>query len=140
MSAEGKSNIYSMVRESSENDILVIADGAAFGPEMAYVTSLARFKNVRLFLPESFEWLVLNSSLFNDARTRDILLNPADYIESADFFSWEQFFTKELIEVTATRIWRTGRKASILPIFSRRRWRRSKRRCPIWGSSGSSNR
>lgn len=90
-----------MVRESSENDILVIADGAAFGPEMAYVTSLARFKNVRLFLPESFEWLVLNSSLFNDARTRDILLNPADYIESADFFSWEQFFTKELVEVTA---------------------------------------
>ena len=68
-----------MVRESSENDILVIADGAAFGPEMAYVTTLARFKNVRLFLPESFEWLVLNPSLFNDARTRDILLNPADY-------------------------------------------------------------
>lgn len=101
VSAEGKSNIYSMVRESSENDILVIADGAAFGPEMAYVTTLARFKNVRLFLPESFEWLVLNSSLFNDARTRDILLNPADYIESADFFSWEQFFTKELVEVTA---------------------------------------
>ena len=33
-----------MVRESSENDILVIADGAAFGPEMAYVTTLARFK------------------------------------------------------------------------------------------------
>lgn len=54
-----------------------------------------------MFLPESFEWLVLNSSLFNDARTQDILLNPADYIESADFFSWEQFFTKELVEKTA---------------------------------------
>lgn len=101
VSAGGKSNIYSMVRESRENDILVIADGAAFGPEIAFLTSLTRFKNIRLFLPESFEWLVLNSSLFNDARTRDILLNPADYIESADFFSWEQFFTKELVEITA---------------------------------------
>lgn len=62
---------------------------------------LTRFKKIRLFLPESFEWLVLNSSLFSDARTRDILLNPADHIESADFFSWEQFFTKELVEITA---------------------------------------
>ena len=44
VSAEGKSNIYSMVRMSRENDILVIVDGAAFGPEMAYVTSFARFK------------------------------------------------------------------------------------------------
>lgn len=101
VSAGGKSNIYSMVRESRENDILVIADGAAFGPEMAFLTSLTRFKKIRLFLPESFEWLVLNSSLFSDARTRDILLNPADHIESADFFSWEQFFTKELVEITA---------------------------------------
>lgn len=101
VSAGGKTNIYRMLRERSETEILIIADGAAFGPEMAYVISLVRFKNIRLFLPESFEWLVLKSSLFNDARTRDMLLHPANYIESATFFSWEQFFTKELIEITS---------------------------------------
>ncbi|MDO4437822.1 MAG: hypothetical protein Q4B77_07750 [Coriobacteriaceae bacterium] len=100
VSASGKSNIYPLLRKSSATDILVIADGAAFGSEMAYVSSLMRFKSIRLFLPESFEWLVLKSSLFNDARTQDMLLNPSDYIESSDFFSWEQFFTKELIERT----------------------------------------
>lgn len=98
VSAGGKSNIYRLLRERSETEILLIADGAAFGAEMAYVTSLTRFKNIQLFLPESFEWLVLNSSLFADAKTRDMLLHPASYIESATFFSWEQFFTKELIE------------------------------------------
>lgn len=101
VSAGGKSNIYRLLRERSETEILLIADGAAFGAEMAYVTSLTRFKNIQLFLPESFEWLVLNSSLFADAKTRDMLLHPASYIESATFFSWEQFFTKELIEKTS---------------------------------------
>lgn len=100
VSAGGKGNIYRLLRERKEEDILVIADGAAFGPEIAYVSTLSRFKKIRLFLPESFEWLILNSSLFDDRSTRDMLLHPADYIESADFFSWEQFFTKELIDKT----------------------------------------
>lgn len=101
VSAGGKSNIYRLLRERPEGEILVIADGAAFGAEMAYVASLMRFKKIRLFLPESFEWLVLSSSLFDDARTREMLLHPVDHIESAEFFSWEQFFTKELIERTS---------------------------------------
>lgn len=101
VSAGGKSNIYRLLRERSETEILVIADGAAFGAEMAYVTSLTRFKKIRLFLPESFEWLVLSSSLFDDVGTREMLLHPSDHIESSEFFSWEQFFTKELIEKTS---------------------------------------
>ncbi len=100
VSAHGKTNIYDVVREADERDILVIADGAAFGPEMAFVYSLRRFKSIKLFLPESFEWLVLRSGLFADAEVRQMLLNPADYIESGTFFSWEQFFTAELVERT----------------------------------------
>ncbi len=98
VSAHGKTNIYDVVREAGERDVLVIADGAAFGPEMAFVDSLRRFKSIKLFLPESFEWLVLRSGLFADAEVRQMLLNPADYIESSTFFSWEQFFTAELVE------------------------------------------
>lgn len=30
-----------------------------------------------------------------------MLLHPADYIESSEFFSWERFFTKQLIQLTA---------------------------------------
>lgn len=100
VSAGGKDRIYGVVRSSEASSVLVIADGAAFGPEMELVSSLGRFKDVRLFLPESFEWLVLSSGLFDDRCTREMLLHPADYIESADFFSWEQFFTSELIAKT----------------------------------------
>ena len=100
VSAGGKSNIYNIALGCEAKDILVIADGAAFGPEMGFLTSLQRFKNIKLFLPESFEWLVLRSGLFDDKETQRMLQNPAAYIESAEFFSWEQFFTRELIEKT----------------------------------------
>lgn len=100
ISACGKSNIYDIALSREERDILVIADGAAFGPEMEFLTSLQRFKRIKLFLPESFEWLVLKSGLFPDRNTQEMLRNPASYIESVDFFSWEQFFTHELIEKT----------------------------------------
>ena len=98
LSAGGKSNIYGIALERPEKDILVIADGAAFGPEMEAIASLQHRKNLKLFLPESFEWIVLKSGLFNDGRIRDMLSNPAKYIDSSEFFSWEQFFTHELIE------------------------------------------
>lgn len=70
ISAGGKSNIYDIALNRKERDILVIADGAAFGPEMEFLVSLQRFKRIKLFLPESFEWLVLKSGLFPDKRTR----------------------------------------------------------------------
>lgn len=100
VSAGGKSNVYRLLRECKESNSLVIADGAAFGPEMAYVTSLMRFKIIRLFLPESFEWLVLKSPLLRDASVDKLLEHPAEYIESSEFFSWETFFTRKLVERT----------------------------------------
>lgn len=44
-----------MVRDSQVSSILVIADGAAFGPEIETVLALGRYKRLQLFLPESFE-------------------------------------------------------------------------------------
>lgn len=98
ISAGGKSNICNCIMDAPENDILVIADGAAFGPEIAEATALQRRKNIKLYLPESFEWLVLKSGLFNSKHVKDMLLNPAEYVESSEFFSWEKFFTAELVE------------------------------------------
>lgn len=56
--------------------------------------------NVRLFLPESFEWLVLDSGLIKAAELNDILNNPSGYIESAEYFSWERYFTHLLTNLT----------------------------------------
>lgn len=43
------------VRDAKASSILVIADGAAFGPEIETVLALGRYKRLQLFLPESFE-------------------------------------------------------------------------------------
>ena len=51
-----------------------------------------------LYLPESFEWLILLSDVLNDREIMHILDNPYEYIESREYFSWERFFTKLLTE------------------------------------------
>ena len=99
-SAAGKSNIYGCIRNSDENRILVVADGAAFGPEMERAMSLKKAKDVVYFLPESFEWLLLKSGLVEEKDFKDILDNPSDFIESEKYFSWERFFTALLTEKT----------------------------------------
>ncbi len=101
-SAQGKSNIFScLVEAGAEDEILVIADGAAFASQMNRVAHLvSRNKKIHLYLPESFEWLLLVSEIIQDGRLRDILENPSEYIESTDYFSWERFFTALLIEKT----------------------------------------
>ncbi len=100
-SAHGKGNVYKAVRDARAASVLVIADGAAYGPHMELVMSLRRPKKVQLFLTESFECLILSSGLFNDNQTKEMLDCPSDFNESKVFFSWGQFFTKALIERTS---------------------------------------
>ncbi len=99
-SARGKSNVYKMIRDCEYNKILVVADGAAFGPEMERALSMHRVKNVMYLLPESFEWLILRSGLIDGSEVQDVLSHPYDFIESGKYFSWERFFTALLIEQT----------------------------------------
>ena len=51
-------------------------------------------QNVHLYLPESFEWLILNSDLLQDKEVRKILENPEDYIDSTEFFKLGTIFYK----------------------------------------------
>lgn len=54
--------------------MLAIADGAAFGPEMDRVNYLIKNREGnKLFLPESFEWLILNSGIIKDSYVPDML-------------------------------------------------------------------
>ena len=102
LSAQGKSNIFSCLASHAGDQILVIADGAAFGAELEKIYKLQEVSTgkIRLYLPESFEWLLLKSGILGNRTPHDILADPAAHIESRDFFSWEQFFTAFLVDLT----------------------------------------
>lgn len=104
-SAGGKSNILGILQEKlldkEQKETLVIADGAAFGPEMAHISQLLRGNvNIKLYLPESFEWLLLYADIFNKPFIRKRLEEAENYIESEKYFSWERYFTNLLMEET----------------------------------------
>ena len=97
----GKSNIFHYLNMHKNEKLLVIADGAAFGSEIDRVMQLIKNReNVALYLPESFEWLILSTGLLKNGLVDKILENPSEYIESKEYFSWERFFTAILIDET----------------------------------------
>lgn len=101
ISANGKSNVFQMVNKCNSKNMLIVADGAAFGSEMRRLMQLIKkSEDIVLYLPESFEWLVLRSGIFEERRVKGILEDPGSYIESSEFFSWERFFTSLLINLT----------------------------------------
>lgn len=101
-SADGKSNVMLKLMNSGDSRVLVVADGAAFGSEMEKVYSFHKLHpgKVTLYLPESFEWLILKSGILGERTPVDILEKPSAFIDSCEFFSWEQFFTHLLRELT----------------------------------------
>ena len=102
VSARGRSSIYHWLLEHRDQKVFVIADGAAFGSEMDKIMQLQQKypENITICLPESFEWTILNSGLIKDDEVAEVLTEPSEYIESKDFFSWEQFFTHFLVQKT----------------------------------------
>ncbi|MCM1083634.1 MAG: translation initiation factor 2 [Clostridium sp.] len=100
-SAGGKTKIFDCLQQNKDKNIIVIADGAAFGSEIDQIMKLMQYsKGILLYLPESFEWLILKSNIFNDKIITNILENPSDYIDSEKYMSWERFFTALLVEKT----------------------------------------
>lgn len=101
-SAQGKSNIFQcLIDNGMDKEILVIADGAAFASQMnRLITLIKRNNRIHLYLPESFEWLLLRAGIIKDSELRLILENPSDYIDSSKYFSWERYFTALITEKT----------------------------------------
>ena len=116
--AQGKSNIFKLLTDQDrEHPVLVIADGAAFGSQIAKVYRLLRTGfPVILYLPESFEWILLTADLLKDNEIRQILAHPEEYIDSAKHISWERFFTDLLTAKTAGTIWKYSKK-QLNPIY-----------------------
>ena len=101
ISADGKSNIANIIDRNKQEDYLVIADGAAFGCEMERITKLVKSgSRVILYLPESFEWLILSSDLHGDPEIKGEIAKPEDYIDSEKYISWERYFTHRLTEIS----------------------------------------
>lgn len=103
VSADGNSNILPVIQTLVRGDTLVIADGAAFGAMiencLAYLETRIDLR-VSIWLPESFEYLILKSGVIKGAELEAVLEEPADYIDSLQHESWEQFFTDLLISLT----------------------------------------
>lgn len=101
IAAGGKSKIFGLLCNMEKDNLLVIADGAAFGCEMEKVMALVNENTgIHLYLPESFEWLLLNSEVIKDKTLKNILEDTADYVVSEEYNSWERFFTDLLVKMT----------------------------------------
>ena len=101
ISADGKSNIYKVINRYPDKNVVVIADGAAFGAEIADIVEqqTLRPRKLAIFLPESFEWLILKSGVVKNIDVNKID-HPEQYADSTLYMSWEQYFTDLLIETT----------------------------------------
>lgn len=96
------SAVFKWLKEHPDRKVLVIADGAAFGAETDRIFKLqaSAQDKIQICLPESFEWLILKSGILKDAELLKVLENPSFYIDSKQFFSWENFFETYLIQMT----------------------------------------
>ena len=116
-SASGKSNIFKLLLDETKQEVLVIADGAAFGSQMERIMGLAVVQqNFHVYLPESFEWLILRSGLLEDSEISKILESPEKYVDSLHYFSWERFFTDLLMQRTSNS-YLSYTKSKLNPVY-----------------------
>ena len=102
-SSGSNSGIFTWLQAHHQQSVFVIADGAAFGSEMDRVMKLAKQypDQITICLPESFEWLILQSGIVPIDGVQEMLKNPGEQIESRDYFSWERFFENYLVQHSA---------------------------------------
>ena len=103
ISAEGNSKVLNRIQEIGNGDVLAIVDGAAFG---AMIESCLEYFETRLdqrisiWMPESFEYLILKSGIVTSNELTAILDSTSDYVEAKEYESWERYFAELLISLT----------------------------------------
>ena len=73
-------------------------------------------KRIALYLPESFEWIILSAELIDDPGLAGILDHPEDHIDSTQYTSWEQYFTALLVQKTDGTYLKYS-KSKLNPVF-----------------------
>lgn len=113
VSSAGNGNIVDTMGKISRGDTLVIADGAAFGCIiencLAYLNSADNLR-ISLWLPESFEYLILKSGVIKSSRMNEILERTWDFVDCLEYESWEQFFSHLLISLTKDTVARYSKE------------------------------
>lgn len=104
-STNGKSNVINEIDRYSDRHILVIVDGAAFGPEISRVLDYLRDTGVHavLYAPESFEYLILKADILD--HTSKVTADTFQYADSRLYMSWEEFYTTYLQEQAQNTIY-----------------------------------
>lgn len=103
--SSGNSNILFKVKDNSndeDNNILVIVDGAAYGPYLERMLNYIKYENnnVEIYAPESFEYLLLSSDIFTNKEVKDKISNTENYADSRKYSSWEQYYTALITDET----------------------------------------
>lgn len=99
LAAGSKSNFIKPIRtalKTGYKNLFLMADGAAFGSGYLRLVRTLDALDISyiLYMPESFEWLLLHSQVFSGNVT--VLKILSDFLKIVDyskFFSLEQFFT-----------------------------------------------
>lgn len=93
VTSHGNSNLSMF----GSRDSLLIGDGSAIG---AYIQDLVLTKS-KLYLPESFEWKLLNNGMFaNDEAVRELTEHPEKAVDTSKA-SMERYCTNLLVDRTA---------------------------------------
>jgi len=101
-SSHGNSNLS----KYADENVTLIGDGAAIGPYMYELT----LRKSGLYLPESFEWLLLHSPVFEkDRRVQSVLKDPCVAI-TTKWQSWETFFNDLIVDVSKGKEYHYSKK------------------------------
>lgn len=98
--AGGNSEVITLLKSLGDcGELLIIADGAAFGAYYSLLCELVETKQCHtiIWLPESFEYLLLKSGCLPNV-DKEKLDFPEQYADTKQYFSWEQYFTRLLEE------------------------------------------
>lgn len=114
--SNGKSNVLKELEDSKNNRIFAIVDGAAFGSEMARVMQVVKYskKEIKLYAPESFEWLLLMADLVD--HTSKVATETYEYADSKEFMSWEEFYSDYIVRKTSGTVYQYS-KSSINKVY-----------------------
>jgi hypothetical protein len=122
-SADGNGNVTNKLKSCKNyNNILVIVDGAAFGPLYMELMDYINVSNQKIvvWMPESFEFLILQSGVVKHEKLNYFLQETYNYADSCEYESWEQYYTALLNELCQYNNIGTYTKSTLLAYFKRK--------------------
>jgi len=104
LGAGGRDLVDSAIKANMGRAMYIIVDGAAYGAYIAGTLALCTsLGNVRLFAPESMEYLILNTFAFKRL-LKDELTATYNYAEASVYNTWENYY-EDLLRGLVQKYW-----------------------------------